>query len=1093
MTVRVLVCLAVACCSIESRAAEPLPKTVRFNRDIRPILSDACYKCHGPDSTTRKADLRLDTKAALFNKRGDVTLIVPKQPAKSELFRRISTSDADVHMPPKDSGRVITKRQTAMIRKWIEQGGGWEPHWAFIPPSRPAVPKVRSRKRLKNAIDAFVVARLERLGRNLSAEASKETLIRRVTLDLTGLPPTLQEIDDFLNDKSANAYEKVVDRLLKSPRFGEKMAVDWLDAARFADTSGYQNDGPRSMWRYRDWVIEAFNSNKPYDKFVVEQLAGDMIADKAISRLTPDARMKLRIATAFNRNHRGNAEGGVVPEEFQVEYVVDRVETTYTIFQGLTMGCARCHDHKFDPLSQKDFYRSFAYFNNIPEYGRAIKEGNSPPFIKAPTNEQRAKLAGLDRQLDAAKRRFAKLKPKIAASRRGFEKTLMAYGGVASSVEDGLIAHYPLNRNSNNIVTKKASIGRKPADRADTTSRIPYRKGRINHAALLDGKRFINAGNIANFGYFDKFSLGAWIKPATTKAGTVLSRMTDVEHGDGYALALHNGKLQFNLVKRWLDDSIRVETKTSIPGDKWTHVFATYDGSRVAKGIRIYINGKSVPLNVKHDFLNQTMQNAKEPLRIGAGGGPKNRFRGLIDDVRVYGRALDPTEVLIVSTPRTITQIYPIPVLKRTMGERHKMNLWYLKTGHHKEGSKAWKQLRLLCRKRDAYYESIPTIMVMREMKTPRKTHVLKRGEYDKPGERVFPGVPASLAATMKSQPKNRLELARWMVSRDNPLTARVAVNRFWQMLFGTGLVKTAEDFGSQGERPSHPQLLDWLAVEFRTKPPPLTKGGPGGVAWDVKRLLKTIVMSGTYRQSSKASGGRKPAGSYPEADATGSPFSRDPANRLLARGPRYRMSAEMIRDQALFLAGLLTEKRGGPSVLPYQPKGLWKEIATDGDYNQSHGPNLYRRSMYTYWKRTVSPPVMSAFDAPAREFCRVRRPRTNTPLQALALLNEVSFVEAARAFAQRAMKEGGKTPEMRITYAFRLATSRKPKPVELKILLNGYRAHLKKYQSDRNAAIALISTGEAPRDKTLKPAEHAAMTAIASVILNLDEVMTKD
>jgi len=1083
-----------AVASNPNTADDELPENPTFNRHIRPILSDSCYKCHGPDSTQRKTDLRFDTKAGLFEKRGDHSIIVPGKPGKSELYRRIASKDPFVHMPPPDSGRTISPRQVALIKRWIKQGAKWEPHWAFIPPKRPPVPELSDGSRVVNPIDAFILDRLKQEGLQPSPEAKKTTLIRRLTLDLTGLPPTPDEVDAFLADDSPNAYEKLVDRLLKSPRFGEKMAVHWLDAARYADTSGYQNDGPRYMWRWRDWVVNAFNANKPYDEFVVEQLAGDML---------PNPTLQQQIATAFNRNHRGNAEGGVVPEEFQVEYVVDRVETTFTVVQGLTMGCARCHEHKFDPLSQKDFYRVFAYFNNIPEYGRAIKEGNSPPYIKAPTKDQQKQLRQLSRQLATAKKRFRTLQPKIAAAQQRWEQRFDDTNrNVNWTVTEGLIAHFPLdgdpvnrvkpaNRKSRRPETagggrsSSTSGGRQTADssRDNPTPRFEnareaYAAGRFRQSAALDGQRFINAGDMGDFGYFDKFSCGAWVYPAGKRNGTILSRMTDVPRGDGYALALKDGKIRLNLVKRWLDDSIRVETKRPIPANQWTHVFATYDGSRVAEGIRIYVNGKPVELVVKHDFLNQSMK-VKEPLRIGAGGGPKNRFRGQIDEVRVYDRHLSSAEVEIIAVPESISDILQIAESKRTPAQRRKLRAYYLAEHAPTAVQRAHQQLVQLRRRKQTFVENLPTVMVMQEMDTPRTTHLLKRGEYNKPGPRVFPGIPESLAPDLKTQPQNRLEFARWMVSDGNPLTARVAVNRFWQMLFGVGIVKTAEDFGTQGERPSHPELLDWLAVEFRESD------------WNVKRMIKTIVMSATYRQSSDVQARRLhpagPGGTLPAG------LQRDPENRLLGHGPRFRMPAEMIRDQALFLAGLLTERLGGPSVRPYQPKGLWKEIATDGHYEQSHGPDLYRRSLYTYWKRTVAPPVMTAFDAPAREFCRVRRARTNTPLQALALLNDVTFVEAARKFAERIMLEGGDTPAERIIYAFRLATSRQPTPEELRILTNGFEAHREKYRRNPKAAEKLVSIGESSRDKTFDVSELAAYTATTSLILNLDEVMTKE
>lgn len=1052
-----------------SLSADQKP-VVEFNRDIRPLLADRCYTCHGPDSAARKAEMRFDTQSGLFAKRDDGGLVVPGKPSASLLFRRITSHDADLKMPPADSGRELSAKDISLIKQWITQGAQWQKHWAFIPPHRAQLPRVKNGKWVRNAIDAFVLARLERERITPAKPADRTTLLRRVTLDLTGLPPSLAEVDAFLADKSPDAYEKVVDRLLKSQRFGEKMAVGWLDAARYADTSGYQNDGPRDMWRWRDWVIAAFNDNKPFDQFTVEQIAGDML---------PNATLEQKIATAFNRNHRGNAEGGIIPEEFQVEYVVDRVETTFIVFQGLTMGCARCHEHKFDPFSQKDFYRIFAYFNNIPESGRAIKEGNSPPYIKAPTARQQRKLAQLTRRLELAENVFQKMTPQLVTGLREVEERHVFNRKAKYAVTDGLIAHFPLDSTLKNTAKpasgKTASGGRQPVDTAKSTNTPPkFQPSRLNKAAVFDGKILVDAGDIADFGYFDKFSLGAWIRPADKRDGTILSRMTDVEHGDGYALVLKDGKLQLNLVKRWLDDSIRVETQDTIPLTRWTHVFATYDGSRVAAGIRIYVDGKPRKLKVKLDGINQTFA-AKAPLRIGAGGGEKSRFQGMIDDARVYNRNLSANEVAIVATPESIDEIFRIPAAKRTLGRRQKLKQWYLTATAPAKVKEIYRELTGLRRKHAEFVEALPTVMIMQERKTRRPTFVLKRGVYDKHGDPVQPGVPASLSLPKKTADGSRLDFARWLVDPANPLTARVAVNRFWQTLFGVGLVKTAEDFGSQGERPSHPKLLDWLAVEFREN------------GWNVKKLMKTIVMSATYRQSSSFKQSRAVSAQ------SGSMDVHDPENRLLSRGPRFRLSAEMIRDQALAISGLLTEKIGGPSVKPYQPAGLWKEIATVGDYVQSQGPDLYRRSLYTYGKRTVAAPMMSTFDGSAREFCSVRRARTNTPLQALTLLNDVTFVEAARVLAQRAMTSGGKSPEQRITFAFRAATARKPSPLELRILTDGYRAHLRFYQTVPESAAKLIAIGDSKRNEKLNPAQHAAYTAICSLILNLDEVVTKE
>ena len=1025
------------------------PPPVVFNRDIRPILSDNCFTCHGPDQAKRQADLRLDLEESALADRDGRRVIVPGKPEESELYWRITADRAGERMPPAKSGKQLTRQQIDLIRRWIAEGAKWQKHWAFIPPTRPPLPRVQDTSWPRNAIDYFVLARLEHEGLRPSPEADKATLIRRVSLDLTGLPPTLAEVDAFLADTRPDAYERLVDRLLASPRYGERMARPWLDAARYADTNGYQSDGERTMWRWRDWVIDAFNANLPFDQFTIEQLAGDLL---------PNPTLDQRIATGFNRNHRGNAEGGIIPEEYAVEYVVDRVDTTATVWLGLTFACARCHDHKYDPISQQEFYQVFAFFNNVPERGKAVKFGNSPPMIKSPTRDQQEQLRRLEQQLAAAEDRFARLQPAIARAQADWERSLAGTPPIQWFPADGLLAHDPLDGG-----TAGRWYGGEPA----------YAPGRLGQAARCDGRRYIDAGNIGDFGFDHKFSLAALVRPDADErgsrravGGTILSRMTDVEQGDGYSVVLANGKLQVNLVKRWLDDAIRVETEDELPAHVWTHILVTYDGSRVASGVMVYLNGRPARLKVLLDDLNQSFQ-TKEPLRIGAGGGPEGRFHGSIDEVRVYHTALSADEAEGLATVDTITAIAATPPDQRTGPQARKLRAYFLAEAAPAPIRQAYRELSDLRKARAQLIESFPTTMVMEELATPRDTFVLIRGQYDKRGAKVAPGVPAVLGPNpAEMRLTNRLDFARWLVAPTNPLTARVAVNRSWQMVFGTGLVKTAEDFGAQGEPPSHPELLDWLAVEFRES------------GWDVKALHRTIVTSATYRQSSRV---------------TPALLHKDPENRLLARGPRFRLPAEMIRDQALYVSGLLVERIGGPSVKPYQPPGLIKDLTGTEDYQQSHGADLYRRSLYTFWKRTVAPPQMITFDAAGREACSVREMRTNTPLQALNLMNDVTFVEAARVLAQRIMTEAGPTPEARIAAAFRLATAREPRPAELAILVAGFHHHLAAYRQAPRDALQLVSAGEAPRDPKLDVPELAAYTAVASLILNLDEVITKE
>jgi hypothetical protein len=996
-----------------------LAQDVGFNRDIRPILSDKCYTCHGPDKGNRKSKLRFDTEAGAKQDLGGHFAIVPGDSAKSEIIRRITAENPAMRMPPVWSGYKLTEREIELIRGWVEQGAKWEKHWSFIPPRRPPLPEVKDGNWVRNPIDTFVLERLEREGLSHSPEADRERLIRRVTLDLTGLPPTPAEIDAFLADTSPNSYEKVVGRLLASPRYGERMAVRWLDAARYADTNGYQTDGERFMWRWRDWVIDAFNHNTPFDRFTIEQIAGDLL---------PNATLDQKIATGFNRNHRGNGEGGIIPEEYAVEYVVDRVDTTATVWMGLTLGCARCHDHKYDPFTQKEYYQLFAYFDNIPEKGKAWKYGNSPPMIPAPTAEQQQELRALEIKLEAAESAWTKLRPETERAQAEWEKSQANAAQVDWTVNRGLVA-----------------------------------QRHLAGARTFDGKRIVEVGDVAKFGFYDKFTLSAWIRPATA-TGAIVTRGEDVAEAEGYGLYLKDGKVQVNLVQRWLDDALRVETERALELDRWYHVMMTYDGSRVADGIKIYVDGEPQKLKINLDDLNQSFE-SKEPLRIGAGGGPENRFRGEMRDARIFNVALTPDEAAVLATDRPVTAISTIAPAQRTKPESDKIALYFLERDSPAAMRDAWRQTVELREQKQHMLESFPTVMVMQERPTPRETFVLRRGAYDRPGEKVSPGVPAVLPALPAGAANNRLALAKWLVAPANPLTARVMVNRFWQMYFGTGLVKTVEDFGSQGEWPAHLDLLDWLATEFvRT-------------GWDVKAMQKLIVTSATYRQSSQTT---------PEL------LQRDPDNRLMSRGPRVRLPAETVRDQALAAAGLLVEKLGGPSVKPYQPAGLWKELGGD-DYKQDTGEGLYRRSLYTFWKRTSPPPSMVNFDSAGREACTVRETRTNTPLQALDLMNDVTFVEAARAMAERMIREGGAQPDGRIAFAFRLATARRPKPEEARILLDSFHHYLDRFQTNPDGAAKILSEGEHPRDAQLDATQLAAYTSVASLILNFDETLTKE
>ncbi len=1014
------------------------PAAIDFNRDIRPVLADACYHCHGPDKGRRKADLRFDQEEVAKK------TIVAGNLEKSKLIERIVSNDPDRRMPPANSGRKLSQRQIDLLKRWVQQGAKWQKHWAFISPVRTEPPQVKNEAWVRNPIDRFILSRLEKEGLAPSSRAHLTTLIRRVSLDLTGLPPTPEEVEQFIRESAKDpqsAYEKVVDRLLASPRYGERMAWRWLEAARYADTHGYQTDGPRDMWRWRDWVIEAYNRNLPFDQFTIEQIAGDML---------PNATLDQKIATGFNRNHRGNSEGGIVPEEYAVEYVVDRVETTSTVWLGLTMGCARCHEHKYDPFSQKEFYQLFAYFNSIPENGRAVKYGNSPPYVKAPTREQEKRHSELKTMME-----MAELNEKDLRSRNRFERWLKTAkeprtNDWTPTYKQILHLAFDHVAQSDPLVTFRGGAR-------------SFSAGKIGQAADLDGHRFIEVGNDGDFGFQDKFSFAFWIKPRHGN-GAILSRMAEEPQADGYSVHLVNGKIQVHLTKRWLDDALRVEGGSAIGLNEWRHVVVTYDGSRLAAGVKLFIDGKPANTKILLDELNQSFKN-DQPLRLGSGGGKTTRFDGSIDEVHVYARVLDNEEALALSVPETVGELLSLDPQKRSAAQLGKL----AEAFHYQYGDgmslEAFEHLRRQREQLEAFEESLPTVMVMQEMPAPRDAYVLIRGEYDKRGAKVNRAVPASLPPLARHLPNNRLGLAKWLVDSKNPLTARVAVNRMWQLHFGTGLVKTVEDFGTQGEYPSHPELLDWLATEFVR------------IGWDVKKMHKLIVTSATYQQSSRI---------------TKELQAKDPDNRLLARGPRYRLSAEMVRDQALFASGLIVEKLGGPSVKPYQPPGLWKELSGAEDYTQDHGENLYRRSLYTFWKRTVAPPSLMTFDASGRETCWVRETRTNTPLQALTLLNDVTYVEAARILAERIIREE-KSADDRIQRAFLLLVSRKPTDAERTILLQAFDRHLADYRKNPAGAKKLLSIGEKPADPKIDAVELAAYAQVCSLILNLDETVTKE
>jgi hypothetical protein len=984
---------------------------LQFNRDIRPIFSDKCLRCHGQDAASKVIGLRLDREETAKADLGGRRAIVAGKPEESSVVQRLRTPNKALRMPPLHSGGTVSEAEIALLERWIREGANWQKHWSFLPPEKAEVPAGR------NAVDYFVRQRLAKEGLEPSAEADRRTLLRRVSFDVTGLPPAPEEVEAFVKDGAPDAYERLVERLLASPRYAERMAIRWLDASRYADTNGYQTDADRIMWRWRDWVVEAFQKNMPFDRFTVEQIAGDLL---------PGATVSQQIATGFSRNHRGNSEGGIVPEEYLLEYAADRTETMSTVFLGLTVGCARCHNHKYDPITQKEYYQLLGYFNNIGEPGRYLKYGNSPPMVAAPTAEQEGKLRELRAAVAEASRAFAAMEPAIAAAQAKWEKTVAAD--------------------------------------AEWRSREKLDAELLAAPAAFDGKKVVEAGDHAQYGFQDRFSLAFRMKTSTGN-GVILHRMnSDESNPAGYGLHLENGKLQVQLAVRRLDDAILLESKRALAKDRWVHVAVTYDGSRYASGVAVYVDGVPLEMDVQLDALNQDFRRAGK-LVFGGGGGWEKQFVGEIAEFRAYSRLLRAEDVAMLALPEKLGQ-----VARTAEGKRGAIHGQYLRQAFYELGADAAvkaarARVEATAAKLEAFEQTIPTVMVMRERATPAETFVLQRGAYDKPGEKVERGVPAALHGLPAGAGKDRLGLAKWLVDRKNPLTARVAVNRIWQMAFGVGLVKTVEDFGSQGDWPSHPELLDWLAVDFMDS------------GWDVKRLWKTILMSETYRQSSVVTSEQR---------------ERDPENRLLARGPRFRLPAEMVRDQALRAAGLLVEKQGGPPVKPYQPAGLWSENG-GADYKPDRGEALYRRTLYTFWRRTSPPPFMATFDSALRESCTVREGRTNTPLQALHLMNDVQFLEAARALAERAIREAGPDTGRRLERAFALVLARGPRAAEEKALRSMLAYAQDRYRTRPKDAEALLAQGESARDRSIEMVEHAAWTTVASMILNLDAAVTKE
>lgn len=1009
---------------------------VRFALDIRPILSDRCFQCHGPDDEARQAELRLDVFEATGDDRGLADVITPGDSNGSPLMRRIASHDDDIRMPPPESKLTIAPTEIETVRIWIDAGATYEKHWAFIPPSKPDLPSVRNPDWCRTPIDRFVLARLDAKGLTPAEEADRETLIRRVSLDLTGIPPTLDEIDAFLSDTSPNAYERVVDRLLASPRYGERMASDWLDLARYADTYGYQSDVGRDVWPYRDWVIRAFNVNIPYDDFITWQLAGDLL---------PHPTREQRLATAFNRLHRQTNEGGSVNEEYRVEYVADRTHTMGTAFLGLTMECARCHDHKYDPVSQRDYYELFAFFNNIDESGlySHFTDAVPTPTVWLPTPEQEVELTVREAEIAAALEKLNTPRPESIVA---FEQWNTTRPDVLI-IED-LAGHYPLDEVGEDQQIANLATPDKPGRVAYGPEAIG---GVIEGALGLDGENNVTFPGIGEFTRHDPFTLALWIKlPTLMDRAVVLHRSrawTDAG-SRGYQILIEDGHLSGSLIHFWPGNALRVRSVDPLPVNEWVHIAMSNDGSSRADGVALYVNGKRLETETIRDKLTRRVTGG-DPVVLTIGQRFRDRgFKGgSVDDVRVYNRCLTDMEVASVHGSFDAASYDDDAWLA-----------YYLANfdAAYRAETDAVTELR---RQAGNLVSQIPEIMAMEELSSTRKAHVLDRGRYDARLDMVNADTPAAIMPWINPWPRNRLGLARWMTHPDNPLTARVAVNRLWTVGFPNGLVETQENFGSQGTPPTHPELLDWLAVQFMESD------------WDTKALVKMIVTSATYRQSSRHADDR------PD----------DPENQLLARGPLRRLAAETVRDQALFTSKLLVEQVGGKSVKPYQPPGLWQEKSGQ-TYTADTGDGLYRRSLYTYWKRTSPPPSMMIFDSSKRDVCVARRQPTQTPLQSLVLMNDPQFVEAARVLAEELARDTSLTrPADRISQGFRVLTGRQPTAREHRILLDLYLAQTADFRTNPDNARALMAVGESPTPTDLDTPTTAALAVVVSTIMNHD------
>ncbi|HEY3440122.1 MAG TPA: DUF1553 domain-containing protein [Paludibaculum sp.] len=997
---------------------------VSFQREIRPILSDSCFLCHGPDKARRMMGLRLDTREGAFSKRGSGAVIVPGKPQASLLYQRVTAAQPEKVMPPVSSHKKLTPEQKDTLKRWIEEGANWEEHWAFQAPARRELPAVQNGSWVRNPIDRFVLARLEAKGLTPAAEAGKRTLIRRVTLDLTGLPPKPEDVEAFVADQSPDAYEKLVDRLMATPQWGEHRARYWLDAARYGDTHGIHIDNYREIWPYRDWVIRAFNANMPFDRFTTEQIAGDLL---------PNPTLEQRIATGFQRCNVTTNEAGVIIDEVEAIYAKDRADTIGAVYMGLTVGCATCHDHKFDPIQQKDFYALTAFFRNSTQHAMDGNISDTPPIVVVPAAADRARWEAIAAQEKSLREELARVRACLAAPESGPQHTpdelmsLTIDGAIRLTTPDGAQA-LPFSEG--------LALGASPWP---------------GHAALHFGsKSSVELPNLSAIDTNRPFTVSAWFQfPKGEEYFNIAAQNEVIEKNRGWMFFV-SGRLPG--VRFYGDEGKQVEIRAGhldqVVSGAWYHIAFSYDGTGEALGVRMYMNGREVRTQRTSTAVIKGSIHTGAPLKLG---NPTRPLDGSVADFRVFGTALTPEEIALLNPgdPAALArfvQMHQDPSARSLQGQLRDLEME-----------------RRAVRRRGA----VSLVMEERTDQAPY-AHVLFRGAYDAPRARVEANTPSVLPPMTSDMPRNRAGLAKWIVDPGNPLTARVTVNRFWQELFGDGIVKTSEDFGSQGQAPSNPELLDWLALEFRD-------------SWDVKKFFRLMVTSSTYRQA---------------ATATPEKLEKDPDNRLLSRGPRFRLEGEMVRDYALAVSGLLVPEIGGPSVRPYQPDGVWETVAMTGSdtqhYKQDTGDKLYRRSLYWFWKRSAPPASMEIFNAPTRETCTVRRERTNTPLQALVTMNDPQFVEAARALAGRALQASGSDVDRQFDFIAARLMARPLSEQERAIIRGSYKEFLRHYDTKPADAAALVKTGETKPPENVSAVELAALTMVANQMLNLDEVLTK-